>query len=166
MSAPRNRSVILTATVNGLTPVLLLVSVFVTFRGHNAPGGGFAGGLIMAAAIVLRYLADGPRGVDRLRIDPVVLIGVGLLIALCTAIAPLLAGEPLLESAIWKFDVPLIGEVKVVSSAFFDIGVHVLVLGVITAIVLAFVRADDEFDEAAAPPGDEAQLAAGGEAGS
>jgi multicomponent Na+:H+ antiporter subunit A len=138
--------VILTATSNGLTPVLLLVSVFVTFRGHNAPGGGFAGGLIMSAAIVLRYLADGPRALTGLRIDPMVLVGTGLLIALTTAVVPLLAGEPLLESAIWKFDVPLVGEVKLVTSAFFDVGVHILVLGVITAIVLAFVRADAEAD--------------------
>ncbi|MEZ5270248.1 MAG: hypothetical protein R2789_17430 [Microthrixaceae bacterium] len=30
------RSIILSETVNGLTPVLLLFSVFLTFRGHNA----------------------------------------------------------------------------------------------------------------------------------
>ena len=30
------------------------------FRGHNAPGGGFAGGLILGAAFVLQYLAGQP----------------------------------------------------------------------------------------------------------
>ena len=137
------RSVILSTTANGLIPVLLLVSVYLTFRGHNAPGGGFAGGLVMATAVVLRYLADGPRSMDRVRIDPVALIGVGLLISLAVAVAPLLVGGELLESAIWKLDLPVIGTVKVVSSAGFDIGVHVLVLGAVLTIVMAFVRADE-----------------------
>ncbi|MCB1269851.1 MAG: hypothetical protein KDB31_00385, partial [Microthrixaceae bacterium] len=57
------RSMILAETVNGLTPVLLAFSIFLTFRGHNAPGGGFAGGLVMAAAVILRYLASGPEAV-------------------------------------------------------------------------------------------------------
>jgi multisubunit Na+/H+ antiporter MnhB subunit len=136
------RSVILTTTANGLVPVLLLVSVYLTFRGHNAPGGGFAGGLVMATAVVLRYLADGPRSLDRLRIDPVTLIGVGLLVALAVAVAPLARGGELLET-IWKLEVPLIGTVKVVSSAGFDIGVHILVLGTVLTVVTAFVRADE-----------------------
>jgi len=137
------RSVILTTTANGLVPVLLLVSVYLTFRGHNAPGGGFAGGLVMATAVVLRYLADGPRSLDRLRVDPVTLVGVGLLVALTVAVAPLARGGELLESTIWKLDVPLIGTVKVVSSAGFDIGVHILVLGTVLTVVTAFVRADE-----------------------
>jgi multisubunit Na+/H+ antiporter MnhB subunit len=137
------RSVILTTTANGLVPVLLLVSVYLTFRGHNAPGGGFAGGLVMATAVVLRYLADGPRSLDGARIDPVSLIGLGLLVAVLVAVAPLFVGGELLESAIWKVDVPVIGPVKVVSSAGFDIGVHILVLGAVLAVVTAFVRADE-----------------------
>lgn len=132
------RSVILTTTANALTPVLLVVSVYVTFRGHNAPGGGFAGGLIMAAAVVLKFLSDGPAALERLRIDPVALVGAGLLLAIVVAAAPLAAGGDLLESAIWHLDLPVVGDVKVVSSAFFDIGVHLLVLGTIVALVVAF----------------------------
>jgi multicomponent Na+:H+ antiporter subunit A len=142
-TATVRRSVILTTTANGLVPVLLLTSVYLTFRGHNAPGGGFAGGLVMATAVVLRYLADGPRSLDRLRVDPVSLIGIGLLMALAVAVAPLAVGGQLLESAIWKLDVPLLGTVKVVSSAGFDIGVHILVLGTVLTVVTAFVRADE-----------------------
>ena len=161
-------SVILTVTANGLVPLLLLVSLYLTFRGHNAPGGGFAGGLVMASAVVVRYLADGPRSLDRLRPDPVSLIGLGLLIALAVAVVPLFAGGELLESAIWKVDVPVIGQVKVVSSAGFDIGVHVLVLGSVLAIVTAFVRADESSLQPDEAPGEPAATAAndGGEVGS
>lgn len=138
------RSVILTTTANGLTPVLLVVSVYVTFRGHNAPGGGFAGGLVMAAAVVLRFLAEGRPALDRLRFDPIALVGAGLLVAIVVAAAPLAAGGDLLESATWRVDVPLVGEVKLVSSAIFDLGVHLLVVGTIVALVVAFAAADDD----------------------
>jgi multicomponent Na+:H+ antiporter subunit A len=137
-------SVVLTETVNGLTPVLVLFSVFLTLRGHNAPGGGFSGGLVMGSAVVLRYLAAGPRGLRSLRIDPIVLIGTGLLIAVGVGLTSLVVDGSFQESAIWKFDVAVLGEVKIVSSSLFDIGVHVLVVGVVMAVVVALAEADDE----------------------
>jgi multisubunit Na+/H+ antiporter MnhB subunit len=157
--------VILTATANGLTPVMVLVALALTFRGHNAPGGGFAGGLVMSSAVVLRYLADGPTALARLRFDPVVVTGLGLLVALATAIGPLLVGQPLLTSAIWKLHVPLIGTVKVVSSTFFDLGVFLVVLGVVTSVVLSLVEADQQDADPAGtppPPGGRAPTAPGG----
>jgi multisubunit Na+/H+ antiporter MnhB subunit len=138
------RSVVLTETVNGLTPVLMLFSIFLTLRGHNAPGGGFSGGLVMGSAVVLRYLAAGPRGLRSLRIDPIVLIGTGLLIAVVVGLTSLFADGSFQESAIWKFDVAILGDVKIVSSSLFDIGVHVLVVGVVMAVVVALAEADDE----------------------
>jgi multisubunit Na+/H+ antiporter MnhB subunit len=142
--ARTRRSVVLTETVNGLTPVLLLFSIFLTLRGHNAPGGGFSGGLVMGMTVVLRYLAAGPRGVRTLRVDPIVLIGVGLLIALTVGLGSLVADGTFLASTIWKFDVVMLGELKIVSSSLFDIGVHVLVVGVVMAILVALAEADDE----------------------
>jgi multicomponent Na+:H+ antiporter subunit A len=146
MTAPARtrRSVVLTETVNGLTPVLVLFSIFLTLRGHNAPGGGFAGGLVMGSAVVLRYLAAGPRGLRSLRIDPIVLIGTGLLIAVVVGLTSLVADGSFQESAIWKFEVAILGDVKIVSSSLFDIGVHVLVVGVVMAVVVALAEADDE----------------------
>jgi len=146
MSRPEGtrRSLILTETIRGLTPVLLLFSLYLTLRGHNAPGGGFAGGLVMASVVVLRYLGSGAEGVRSLRIDPMPLIGSGLMIAIAVGSASLARGGGFLQSAIWTLHPPLIGEVKVVSSSLFDIGVHVLVVGVVMAIVVAFVDADDE----------------------
>jgi multicomponent Na+:H+ antiporter subunit A len=138
------RSVVLTETVNGLTPVLMLFSIFLTLRGHNAPGGGFAGGLVMGSAVVLRYLAAGPRGVRSLRIDPIVLIGTGLFVAVVVGLTSLVVDGSFLESAIWKFHVAILGDVKIVSSSLFDIGVHILVVGVVMAVIVALAEADDE----------------------
>ena len=132
------RSEILDEADRWLFPVILLVSAYVALRGHNAPGGGFAGGLIAGAAFVLRFLAGGSLSVRRSTIArSTSLIGAGLFVAAATAIAPLVVGDSLLESTIWKVDLPLIGTVKIVSSALFDIGVYLLVIGVVLAVLLA-----------------------------
>lgn len=144
--APKS-STVLTTTVNGITPIVLAFSIFLTLRGHNAPGGGFSGGLVMGSAVILRYLAAGPAGVRSLRIDPVVLMGSGLVLAMVTGLTSLVVDDAFLESAIWKSDVALIGEIKIVSSSIFDIGVHILVVGVVMAVLVAFVEADDEMRE-------------------
>ena len=142
-NAPR-WSAVLTATVNGITPVLLLFSIFLTLRGHNAPGGGFAGGLVMGSAVVLRYLAAGPAGIRSLRIDPIALVGGGLALAIGVGVVSLVVDDAFLESAIWKWTVPVIGDIKIVSSSIFDIGVHILVVGAVMGVIVAFAEADDE----------------------
>lgn len=112
--------------------VTLLVSVYVALRGHNAPGGGFAGGLIAASAFVFRLLAGGGSD-DRTRVakvPPVALIGVGMLLAIGSGLTALALGNEFLETAIVHVHVPLVGDVKLVSAAVFDFGVYLLVIGV------------------------------------
>lgn len=141
------RSIILDEADRWLFVVVLLVSVYVTFRGHNAPGGGFIGGLIAGAAFVLRYLTQ--RNV----VDPIydvfrphMILGLGLAVAVVTAVIPLVVGDTLLESHIWTGDVPGFGEVKIVSSTFFDIGVYLLVVGVVLSVLVALGVNQDQFD--------------------
>jgi multisubunit Na+/H+ antiporter MnhB subunit len=91
--------------------------------------------------LILGYLADGRRSFEPRRVQPLLLVGIGLALAVAVAITPLLFGDALLESAIVKLHVPVVGEVKLVSSALFDVGVMVLVTGVVLAALAAFVRA-------------------------
>jgi multicomponent Na+:H+ antiporter subunit B len=44
-----------------LVGLMLLFSLFLLWRGHNEPGGGFIGGLVAAAAIIVHGLAEGPQ---------------------------------------------------------------------------------------------------------
>jgi len=53
------KSLILSTATRVLAPVILLLSVFVFLRGHNAPGGGFVGGLLAATAFALIEKAEG-----------------------------------------------------------------------------------------------------------
>lgn len=133
------RSIILEELVDRwLVKVAVLVSVYVTFRGHNAPGGGFAGGLIVGAAFVLRYLTGRELTLARRPLrHPSRILGAGLFLAVATAIAPLLVDGSVLESHIWLLEIPLIGEVKFVSSTLFDLGVYLVVIGVVLMILVS-----------------------------
>lgn len=145
------RSTVLSAADRWLFRVMLVVSLYYTMRGHNAPGGGFIGGLIASAAFMLHFLAGGQR-FDRLAgvVSPETVIGVGLAISLATAAAPLFAGGVILESHIWRLDVPIFGDVKLVSSLFFDLGVYLVVVGVVIAVLVSLgieggaIEGDDE----------------------
>ena len=51
-------SIILRTTTRLLFPLMLVFSVFLLIRGHNEPGGGFAGGLTAATAFALVLASD------------------------------------------------------------------------------------------------------------
>ncbi|MFM8794662.1 MAG: MnhB domain-containing protein [Acidimicrobiales bacterium] len=133
------RSVILVELVDRwLSKVAGLVALYLTVRGHNSPGGGFAGGLVLGGVFVLQFLTGRePHLRHRPIRRPTALLGAGLLLALATTVAPLAVDATPLESHIWKLDVPLIGEVKVVSSMFFDLGVFLVVVAVVLMVLLS-----------------------------
>lgn len=134
MRAPR--SLILEASVDALFHTALLFSLFLLFAGHNAPGGGFVGGLVAGAAFVLRYLDGGADAVKRaVPLPPQTLLGTGLVTAVVTGTAPWLAGRDFLESSKLSIDAPLLGTVKTTSALPFDIGVYLVVVGLVLAVL-------------------------------
>lgn len=78
-------------------PVLVmatLFSVYILLRGHNAPGGGFIGGLIAGVGLLFYAIAHGRRqALRRLRVAPTTLCGCGVLMALASGIPALLGGQ-------------------------------------------------------------------------
>lgn len=136
-------SIILVAGTRLLVALLLVFSVFMLLRGHNEPGGGFAGGLVAAAAFVLLSVASGVGEARRaLQVDPRSLIGVGLLLMLVSgAIAPIVYGEPYLTSYWWTIS---LGEydVSVGTPLLFDIGVYLAVAGTVLLIVFSLEEED------------------------
>ena len=106
--------------------------------GHYGPGGGFSAGLVAGLAFVLRYLAGGstdPGAVVAIR--PPVLMGVGLTVAVLTALAPAVIGAPVLTSAKLVVPVPLLGGLEIVTSLFLDVGVYLLIVGVVLDLLRA-----------------------------
>jgi multicomponent Na+:H+ antiporter subunit B len=135
---PRQRTLMLEMTTRALFPTILVFSVYLLCVGHYGPGGGFAAGLVAGLAFVLRYTAGGstdPGAV--LKIRPPVLMGLGLTVAVLTALAPLLVGAPVLSSAKLSVPVPLLGELDLVTSLFLDVGVYLLIVGVVMDLLRA-----------------------------
>lgn len=126
-----------------LTPVLLLLSLYLLLRGHNLPGGGFIAGLMAAAAFQLQILS---RGHDRVRrtIGPYLNsgIGLGLAVAICSGIVGLLDG--IFFKGVWfSLNLPLLGYLKIGTPVIFDLGVFLVVVSVATSYLLGLSRVSD-----------------------
>jgi len=124
----RQRTVLLEITTRALFPTILVFSIYLLLVGHYGPGGGFAAGLVAGLAFVLRYIAGGSAAT---RIRPPALIGLGLGVAVLTALAPTLVGAPVLATTKLALDVPLLGHLETQTSVFLDVGVYLLIIGVV-----------------------------------
>ena len=134
-------SLILSTTARAIMPLTLVFSVYLLMRGHNAPGGGFVGGLVAAVAFALASLADGVGTARRaLRVDPHLLLAVGLALALGSGVAGLLVGDPFLTGHWLDLPLPVVG--KVGTPLVFDVGVYLTVLAV--ALTMIFALEEDD----------------------
>ena len=127
-------------------PLIIVLSLYFFFTGHNTPGGGFAGGLTAGLALVLRYLAGGRYELgETLPLDAGKILGAGLGLSAGTAIVSLFLGAPALSSALIEFDVPVLGHIKFVTALFFDLGVYLIVVGLVLDVLRSLgARVDEE----------------------
>jgi multicomponent K+:H+ antiporter subunit A len=124
-----------------LLPVAGVVSVLFLLRGHNAPGGGFVGGLVMATGFIVQYMMSGTLWIElRTRIHPQYAIGLGLSCAGVAGCGAWLASRNFLANISWHGHVPLVGELHVSSTLLFDLGVYLLVVGATTLILVALAH--------------------------
>lgn len=135
--------VVLRMVARALLPLAALMSVFVLFRGHDLPGGGFAAGMLTSVMLVVQALAGHsallqPKGIDLRR----VLMG-GLLLAMATGAASVLFGAPFLTSGYTSLDVPVIGSISLPSAMVFDLGVFFAVVGATVLIIQRLGRHTD-----------------------
>jgi multicomponent Na+:H+ antiporter subunit A len=132
------RSLLLEVVTRMIFHVIVVFSVYVLFVGHDAPGGGFAAGLIVGLALALRYIAGGAYELgEAAPWDPGILMGTGLFISAATAIYGVIAGGAALQSTILKATVPLLGDLKFVTSSIFDVGVYLIVIGLVLDVLRA-----------------------------
>ncbi|MDZ7875871.1 MAG: MnhB domain-containing protein [Rhizobium sp.] len=123
------------STMSRLFFVLLLgAAVFMLFRGHNEPGGGFIGGLFAALAFALLALSDSvAKARKALIVHPVVLIGMGLVLAFVSGIPGLISDRSFLTH--WWFE---LGSTHLGTATAFDIGVFMVVIGGVLSLVFRF----------------------------
>lgn len=151
--APQRRSVIFEVVTRLLFHTMILYSVYLLVSGHNAPGGGFAAGLVTSIALIVRYLAGGRYELgEAAPIQPGLLLGGGLFLAAGVGIVGLLAGGSALQSVIVDLHVPVVGKVHLVTSVFFDLGVYLVVVGLVLDILRSLGAEVDRQVEAEAGP--------------
>jgi multicomponent Na+:H+ antiporter subunit A len=156
---PQRRSVVLEVVTRILFHTILVFSLYLLFSGHNAPGGGFAGGLVAGLALVLRYLAGGRYELgEAAPVAPGLVLGSGLLIACTMGLGGLLFGGEVLQTAILETTLPVLGHVKLVTSLFFDVGVYLIVIGLVLDVLRSLGaeldRQEDEEDPIELAPGE------------
>jgi multicomponent Na+:H+ antiporter subunit A len=107
------------------------VAAYLLYVGHDAPGGGFIAALVAGAAAATHQIAHGrlPRWSR-----PELLVGSGILVSLGTGLLASAKGEAVLA----PFKLPGLDAVGVGSALLFDIGVMLMVLGMLTAAVDRF----------------------------
>jgi len=134
--APQRRSVIFEIATRLLFHTMVVFALFLLFSGHNAPGGGFAAGLVIGIALAVRYLAGGRYELgEAAPVHPGLLLGTGLFLSAGVGLFALVFGGAVLESRILETTLPVLGDVKLVTSFFFDVGVLLVVLGLVLDIL-------------------------------
>ena len=130
------RTLLLEVAARLLFPTMLAFSLYLLLVGHYSPGDGFAGGLVAGLAFVLRHIAGGDVGFGaRRRVRPPVVVGTGLAVAVLSALAPLAVGAQVLSSTKLAVALPLLGEVSVQTNLFLDVGVYLLIVGVVVDLL-------------------------------
>jgi multicomponent Na+:H+ antiporter subunit B len=138
-------SLILRTAARYFVPLLMLFSIFILFRGHNLPGGGFAGGLLAATAFALHVFAhDAHTAYKALRAEPHALIGGGLLLAMGSGLPQLLMGYDFMKGIWAKTETLARLGISLGSPIIFDLGVYLVVVGV--AVTIIHTLAEEEED--------------------
>lgn len=131
------KSLILHTATRLMIGILVLFSLFLFFRGHDEPGGGFIGGLVGAGAFTLYAIAFGTEASRKvLRIDPITLIAIGLLCLVISGFIPMFTAEPFLTGK-WLFLDWGGMDVKLSTPLIFDVGVFLCVVGFIVTVIFS-----------------------------
>ena len=133
----------MTSVVRGVARLLLapsgVVAAAFIVKGYSDVGDGFSAGVIVALAVALQYIALGTPQAEAalpfLRFAPALGVS-GLLLALAVGFFPLMYGAAPFTHWPPPGEHPItIGTLELTSAVVFDIGVFLLVVGVLVVLV-------------------------------
>lgn len=158
--APERRSIIFEVVTRLIFHSMIIFSLYLLLAGHNLPGGGFAGGLTAGLALTIRYLAGGRFELrEATPISAGTLLGIGLATAAASGVVPLLLGGQVFQTAIIELWLPVFGDLKFVTSTIFDIGVYVVVVGLVLDVLRSLgAEIDENVETQATAPAEEQEL--------
>ncbi|EME62208.1 monovalent cation/H+ antiporter subunit A [Rhodococcus ruber BKS 20-38] len=141
-----------------LAPVLVILSLYLLFRGHYEPGGGFISALVGGAGFALAYLSAPNARAAQIHLPYIAMIAWGIGLATSVGLLGFVDGSFLRPLHV---DIPLPGGATYgfTTALLFDIGVYLVVVGVILA-ALDRLGAEETPDDA--PPSEPGPHAAVG----
>lgn len=118
--------------------IILTFGVYLFLSGHNKPGGGFIGGLVLGSAIVLLYLTHDIASISKsLPCDFKLVAALGVLMATSTGFGSIILGVPFLSQSFGYFELPVFGKTELTTVTIFEAGVALTVVGVVVTIILS-----------------------------
>ncbi|MEN1966737.1 Na(+)/H(+) antiporter subunit B [Lentibacillus sp. N15] len=134
-------NVILRTVTKVVVFIILTLAVYLFFSGHNSPGGGFVGGLLLASAFVLLFIVEDIATIKKgIPIDFKRVAALGAFIVVATGFGAVLFGDPFLTQSFGHFDLPIFGETHLTTVTIFEAGVALVVVGVVVTIILSISR--------------------------
>ncbi|SDJ03433.1 Na(+)/H(+) antiporter subunit B [Natribacillus halophilus] len=134
----KTNDVILQTIASVAAFIILAFAAYLFFAGHHEPGGGFIGGLVIASALVLLYIAFDMETVEKgIPVDYKILTGIGIGLSLLTGVGAMVLGYPFLSHTYEYVDFPFFGEIELATSLLFEAGVSLAVVGAILTIILS-----------------------------
>lgn len=131
------KSLIFEVSLRIITPIILLSSLLIFWRGHQLPGGGFIGGLVVGSVFAIYSFCFGTKQtLSYMRLSPLSFITAGLFCALLSGVLPLFNGLVAFQG-IW-IEAPILG--KIGTPVLFDFGVYLLVAGTVSVFSIETLR--------------------------
>lgn len=134
----RSNDVILQTVTKVVVFIILTFGVELFLAGHNDPGGGFIGGLVLSSALVLLYLVYDIETVHKgIPVDFKKVAAIGVLFAVGTGIGAVLFGAAFLTQTFVEVNLPVFGDTELSTVILFETGVALTVVGTVATIILS-----------------------------
>ncbi len=118
--------------------IILTFGVELFLAGHNDPGGGFIGGLVLSSALVLLFLVYDIETVQKgIPVDFKKVAAVGVLFAVGTGLGAVAFGAEFLTQTFEVFHLPVFGDTELATVLLFEVGVALTVVGTVVTIILS-----------------------------
>jgi multisubunit Na+/H+ antiporter MnhB subunit len=137
----------------------VVVAISLIVKGYADVGDGFAAGVVVALAIALFYVGLGASAAERalpfLRYAPRLMVA-GLLLCIGTGFFPLLSGEPIFSHLPEPgAHVVTVGSLELFTPLLFDLGLFLLVVGVLTVLLHQFAVLEESTESRPHEPVDD-----------
>lgn len=128
-----------------LSPYIMVFGWYVIFHGHYSPGGGFQGGALLAASLLLIRVAGGSKlaelQIREFATTPLAVIGVAIYFA--TGLVAVLAGGYFLDYELLPIPGMDPGWLRYTGILIIEVGIGLAVMAILVMIYDNMVRGED-----------------------